>query len=427
VAERTGRRAARDGAAVALLLLAAVGSVPLAQLDAGPEHGPALVLVWAIAGLQLLATPVVLAQRRWPIGVAALVAAVVVAGLVPLAVTSYPLVVRFSTVNLWPPLALSGAVIALRRHAPGRRAGGVWALVAVATVLAARPWQPSWSVTPVGLLHTAVPVLLGMYLAGRWQMLDALRERAEQSERERRLLADRARAEERAHLAAELHDSVAHRVSLMVLQAGALRLTSPDQPTRDAAEHLRATGCQALEELRDLLGVLRDPARPDPGDVPGAGRDDAVGKREGPVDVGLGELVEQSRAVGFPVTLDEVGDATSLSPVVRRTVYRIVQEALTNVHKYAPGAGVDVTARYGGDRVVVRIRNQAAEPPAAGIGLPVTGGGTGLLGLRRRVEAIGGALQAGPDDEGGFRLDATMPAQDPGREPDHATGLGGPR
>jgi signal transduction histidine kinase len=120
-------------------------------------------------------------------------------------------------------------------------------------------------------------------------------------------------------------------------------------------------------------------------------------------------------------------------------VYRIVQEALTNVHKYAPGVEVDVTARYGGDRVVVRVRNQRAEPPAEGTGLPVTGSGTGLLGLRRRVEAIGGALHAGPDAEGGFRLDATIPAQDhaqdhaqhlaqdPACEPDHVTGLGGRR
>jgi signal transduction histidine kinase len=242
---------------------------------------------------------------------------------------------------------------------------------------------------------------LGLYLAGRWQVMDALRERAEQSERARLLLADRARAEERARLAAELHDSVAHRVSLMVLQAGALRLTSPDQPTREAAEHLRATGCQALAELSELLGVLRRPEAPAVTTV-----------RPQPVDAELAELVAESGAVGLPVALDEDGDPAVLAPVVRRTVYRIVQEALTNVHKHAPGAAVEVSARYGGERVVVRVRNEPAGVPAGAVALPTTGGGTGLLGLRRRVEAIGGSLRAGRAGDGGFTLEATMPARE---------------
>jgi hypothetical protein len=147
VTERYRRSAVLDGAATVVLVLAALGSVPLAYLHAGPRHGPAAVLVLAVTGLQLAATPVVLVQRRWPVGGAVVLAAVVVAGLVPLALAPYPLVVHFSTVNLWPPLALSGAVITLRRHAPGQRAAPLWALIAVATALAARPWQPSWACT----------------------------------------------------------------------------------------------------------------------------------------------------------------------------------------------------------------------------------------------------------------------------------------
>ena len=399
-----------------MLALAAAASVPLASLGGHPG-GAGVAVVWAVTALQLLATPVVLAQRRWPVGGAALVAAVVVAGLLPLAATADPLVVRFSTVNLWPPLALSGAVIALRRHAPDQRATAVWVLIAAATVLAARPWHPTWAVTPVGLLHTAVPALLGLYLASRWQLLDGLRERAELAERERELLAERARAEERARLAGELHDSVAHRVSLMVLQAGALRLTSADQPTRDAAEHLRATGCQALEELSELLGVLRRPG-PDRPSEPGtaAGRLPEAGGGAWPV--GLAELVAESEGVGLPVVLDEDGDPGAVPAVVRRTVYRVVQESLTNVHKHAPGARVEVTASYGADQVVVRVRNEPTAPAGGGAGLPVTGSGTGLLGLRRRVEALGGDLRAGRDGDGGFRVEATMPVREatvPGR------------
>jgi signal transduction histidine kinase len=404
VARRSRRGRALDGAAVVALALAAAGSPPLAYLDGGHPGGAAAAVVWTVTALQLLATPVVLAQRRWPVGGAALIVAVVVAGLLPLAATADPLVVRFSTVNLWPPLALSGAVIALRRHAPSRRAAAVWALIAVATVLAARPWQPSWAVTPVGLLHTAVPALLGLYLASRWQVLDGLRERVLLAERERVLLAERARAEERARLAGELHDSVAHRVSLMVLQAGALRLTSTDQTARDAAEHLRATGCQALEELSELLGVLRRPETSPTS--PGSGTGVEAGA------VGLAELVAESEGVGLPVVLEEDGDPAAVPVVVRRTAYRVVQEALTNVHKHAPGAKVEVTASYGADRVVVRVRNEPTAPAGDGAGLPVTGGGTGLLGLGRRVEAVGGSLRAGRDGDGGFRVEATMPGRE---------------
>jgi signal transduction histidine kinase len=440
-ARRSRRGRALDSAAVVALALAAAGSLPLAYLGSGHPNSAATAVVWAATALQLLATPVVLTQRRWPVGGAALIAAVVVAGLLPLVATADPLVVRFSTVNLWPPLALSGAVIALRRHASSHRATGVrtprqdasgrrataipaprrdasgrgatvvWVLIAAATVLAARPWQPSWAVTPVGLLHTAVPALLGLYLASRWQVLDGLRERAELAERERVLLAERARAEERARLAGELHDSVAHRVSLMVLQAGALRLTSTDQTTRDAAEHLRATGCQALEELSELLGVLRRPEASPTSPLSGTAVEAGA--------VGLAELVAESEGVGLPVVLEEDGDPAAVSVVVRRTAYRVVQEALTNVHKHAPGAKVEVTARYGVDRVVVRVRNEPTAPAGEGAGLPVTGGGTGLLGLARRVEAVGGSLRAGRDRDGGFRVEATMPLREtriPARE-----------
>ncbi|HEU5023771.1 MAG TPA: histidine kinase, partial [Spirillospora sp.] len=190
--------------------------------------------------------------------------------------------------------------------------------------------------------------LLGMYVAARRRVVQALTERAERAERERHLLAERARAEERARLAAEMHDVVAHRVTLMVLQAGALRVRAPDGPTREAAEALRGTGCQALDELRDVVGLLRRGAD---------GAPDAPAAAEPPPDLSV--LVAESAAVGVPVELREHGDPPAVSPAVGRTAFRVVQEALTNVRKHAPGADVRVDVRYGAGGVAVTVRNAA--------------------------------------------------------------------
>ena len=231
-------------------------------------------------------------------------------------------------------------------------------------------------------------------------MLQALRDRAERAERERYLLAEQARAEERARLAGEMHDVVTHRVSLMVLQAGALGITATDDATRRAAEELRAAGVQALDELRDLVGILRT-----------APEDD-----QAPATSGLAELVAESTAVGTPAELVEQGDPALASPVVGRTAYRIVREALTNVRKHAPGAHVVVRVSYGESQVRVSVGNTAAPVPAAS-GLAATGSGLGLASLRQRIELVHGTLQAGGTPDGGFRLEATMPSYVPTAEP----------
>ncbi|MEU8800939.1 histidine kinase [Spirillospora sp. NPDC048819] len=245
--------------------------------------------------------------------------------------------------------------------------------------------------------------LLGMYAAARRRVVQALTERAERAERERHLLAERARAEERARLAAEMHDVVAHRVTLMVLQAGALRVRAPDEPTRTAAEELRGTGCQALEELRDVIGLLRR----DPEETSGPAAEPLPD---------LSALVAESAAVGVPVELAEHGDPPPASPAVGRTAYRVVQEALTNARKHAPGAAVRVEVRYRADGVALTVRNAAAsrEPDAA---LAASGSGTGLDGLRERVELIGGTFTAGPS-AGGFRVEASLPAYLPVAAPE---------
>lgn len=269
---------------------------------------------------------------------------------------------------------------------------------AIFAFLAARLWDPLWTVTPFGLLSTLGPAIGTLYLDARQQLLRSLRDRVDRAERERVLLAEQARAEERRRLAAEMHDVVTHRITLMVLHAGALRLTSQDRAVRNAAEDIRESGAQALRELRDLVGVLR--------------RGDAVLVSEPPSPAttidDLATLLADSKSAGLSVELDTDGDPSQASPTVSRTVYRVVQEALTNVRKHAPGAQATVRMRYD-DGVEVRITNTAPTktPDPA---LVASGGGAGLAGLRQRVELIGGRLDCGPTNGGGFVLSAILPA-----------------
>ncbi|WP_201760776.1 MULTISPECIES: sensor histidine kinase [unclassified Nonomuraea] len=299
----------------------------------------------------------------------------------------------------WPPAAPFAAYAAMVFAADRRTAMIPVAALVVLTALIFRPWE-AW--VEIGLrtsLITFAAALLGLYVAARRQLLASLRERAERAERERHLMAEQARGEERVRLAAEIHDVVTHRVSLMVLQAGALQVSATDDRTEEAAEALRTTGCQALAELRDLVGILRD-----------ADGDADHATMPQPVLPDLGTLIAESESVGVPVELAERGDRSPLSPVVGRTAHRIVQEALTNVRKHAPGASARVEAHY--DREVVRltVRNTAptrpADPALAG-----PGPGTGLLGLRQRVELVNGTLVARPRGDGGFELQATLPTQ----------------
>ncbi|TDD34797.1 two-component sensor histidine kinase [Actinomadura sp. KC06] len=322
----------------------------------------------------------------------------------------------------WPPTAPLAAYAAMAFPRDGARPVWIRALPVAALILpvgvlddvlpgsAMRRFssQETDSVEALvfrSVVAVAVAALIGMYAAARRRVVQGLTERAERAERERHLLAERARAEERARLAAEMHDVVAHRVTLMVLQAGALRVRAKDDPTREAAEELRGTGCLALEELRDVIGLLR--------------RDQAA---EPPADSGplpdlpdLSALVAESAAVGVPVELAEHGDPPPASPAVGRTAYRVVQEALTNARKHAPGAAVQVDVRYRTDGVTLTVRSAAAarEPDAE---LAASGSGMGLAGLRERVELIGGTFTAGPHLDG-FRVEASLPAYVPVAKP----------
>ncbi|MFY1618666.1 sensor histidine kinase [Micromonospora sp. WMMD736] len=360
---------------LALVATAAGGGLELADPDVDTKLIAAPM--WAYVAAQVAAAAMLLVRRQRPY-----TAALTIAGISLFA-------------PAWAALLVPYAVTA---YGCGRRwrQWTVIGLLSVAFLVGASAWSIDDPFTaPTVILAAAV---LGMYVRARRSLLAELTDRAERAERERLLLADQARADERVRLAAEMHDVVTHRINLMVLQAGALRVTTTDPAARAAAEELRATGCQALTELRDLVGVLRgEDGRPRVDPVP----DDTPE---------LVRLVDGSRAVGLPVRLCEVGEPEGLAPTVRRTLFRLIQESLTNVHKHAPGAAATVSIEYGRQKVLVTVSNTPAgrSPDAV---LAAAGGGTGLSGLRHRVEVLGGTFEAGPTASGGFAVHAELPVR----------------
>ncbi len=353
-------------------------------------------LAWTMLALQGVADLSLIARRRAPVLVIAILAAYTLA----LSLLIFPAgaLTPANPGTVWAPFGTVLAAYGPFYYGKDRRAG--FAAVGALTLIVARVWEPSATVIAIGVLRTAVGPLLALYFTARSAMMHALRDRAERAEREQHLLAERARVQERARLAGEMHDVVTHRVSLMVLQAGALSVTAPDEVTRQAAEELRTAGVQALDELRDLVGILRTEPEGD----------------QAPSTSALAELVAESTSVGTPAELVEEGDPAVASPVVSRTAYRIVREALTNVRKHAPGARVVVRISYSESRVDLSVRNTAASAPPVS-DLAETGSGLGLIGLRQRIELVHGTLRAGRTPEGGFCLEATMPSFVPTSEP----------
>jgi signal transduction histidine kinase len=357
-------------------------------------------LAWIMLALQAAACASLAVRRRAPLTVVAILAAYSLA--LALLISPAGLLTPANSGTVWAPFGTVLAAYAPFFYQPNRRLA--IAAVAVLSIIVARPWQPSVTVITVAIVRTAAGPLLAMYFDARRRLVAALTERAERAEREQSLLAEQARAEERARLAGEMHDVVTHRVSLMVLQAGALRMTAADEATRQAAEELRAAGCQALDELRDLVGILRTADDEDPT----------------PSTPGLAMLVAESTGVGTPAELAEDGDPALASPVVGRTAYRIVREALTNVRKHAPGARVTVQVSYAESGVRLTVRNTAPPQPAGALSdraLSATGSGLGIAGLRQRVELVHGTLRASGLPDGGFCVEATLPAYVPTREP----------
>jgi signal transduction histidine kinase len=242
-----------------------------------------------------------------------------------------------------------------------------------------------------------VPLLFGVcWVAGyglhqRTDQVEAAEVRAAQAEREREAAARIAVAEERARIARELHDIVAHAMSVMVLQVGAVRHRLPD-PLAQEREALRAveqTGRTALSEMRRLLGALGTGEPADLAPQPGLDRLDA--------------LVKEVRRAGLPVHLRREGEPFPLPRPVDLSAYRIAQEGLTNALKHARASKAEVTVGYAPGEVQIEVRDDG-HGPAASDGL-----GHGLVGVRERVKIYGGAMTAGPAPGGGFVLKARLP------------------
>jgi signal transduction histidine kinase len=223
-----------------------------------------------------------------------------------------------------------------------------------------------------------------------------LAELAAQLEREREDKARLAVAAERARIARELHDVVAHAISVIAVQAGSGRhtLTADPERTHAAFGAIESTARQALVEMRHLLGLLRDETEPaTAAPLPGLNSH--------------AELIAQARGAGLSVSLHLDGEPRALPAGIDVAAYRILQEALTNARKHAPGAQVAVRIRYAANHVELEVRDHGAD---AGIRRGITeGGGQGLIGMRERVALYGGKLDAGPQPDGGFRVHIRLP------------------
>jgi signal transduction histidine kinase len=317
------------------------------------------------------------------------------------------------------PLAVAVACVVLGTVSSSATPAGLLALSSLAVHRPIRPvllvaalWVPSllvfaaYSPTtgPLSVLLLVTPLVLaaigwGMFLRARRQLLLTLRERALRAEADQHLHEDRARMAERTRIAREMHDVLAHRISLLALHAGGLEVRPdlPPETVRDTAALMRATARQALEELRGVIGVLREEAGQDP--PPQAPQ---------PTLSDIGRLVEETRRAGAEIDFAmQVEHEDAVPSALGRDAYRIVQEALTNVGKHAGGATARVRVTGGpGEGLHVSVRNRTPVPTTAGPGLP--GAGAGLLGLHERVVLAGGTLVHGPDGSGDFLVDAEL-------------------
>lgn len=237
----------------------------------------------------------------------------------------------------------------------------------------------------------------GMFVRARRQLVAALVDKVNQAEADRVSAAERARLAERRRIAREMHDVLAHRLSLLGVYAGGLefRPDAPPEQIADAARLIRETVHEGLDELRTAIRVLRDTPE-DPGRPPSPTLSDVP------------ELVAAARQAGGDVDLDMSDVSVDSVPAqVQRTIYRIVQEGLTNVRKHAPGAYTSVrVVESAPDSLTVSVINTR---PGNRPDPPMSGSGAGLVGLGERVELIGGALHHGTRPDGGFWLEAALP------------------
>jgi signal transduction histidine kinase len=305
---------------------------------------------------------------------------------------------RHAPVWPWPIGGCLAMIVVLFQVAASyrrRTAVGVGLLTALFMLLPAIPLggTPPWLVLILCGVVSLV-LVLGDAILGRHTAEARL---AEQAELRRQDLARQAVLEERSRIARELHDVVAHHMSMIAIQAEAAPLKIHDLPpaAQETLTAIRGAAREALAETRRVVGLLRNgDEMPERAPQPGLAR--------------LDELVEAGRQSGLTVEPVVIGMPRPLAVGVDLSAYRIVQEALSNAARYAPGARVRVTVRYGGQRLHVSVTDEGCDPPVTA----QAGGGHGLVGMRERVAMLGGTLSAGPHHDGGFAVVADLPYGD---------------
>ncbi|MFF6906453.1 sensor histidine kinase [Streptomyces sp. NPDC012389] len=376
------RRTVRDWVVdiAAFLCAAFIGMLAVAAVDADDTTADIVVFIDSVAGAA--ACCALWLRRRWPVGLA--VALTAVAVVEPVAVG-----------------ALLVALFSLAVHRPFKPAAIVGAAALVTVPL--QPWLRPDPETGflASVVFGALLILLvlswGMGVRARRQLVLTLRERARRAEAEAELRAEQAQRLAREAIAREMHDVLAHRLTLLSVHAGALEFR-PDAPTAEiarAAGVIRDSAHEALQDLREIIGVLRGPG------------DTGEGERPQPTLATLDGLVDESRAAGMKVTVHQRVAAPKDAPAATgRTVYRIAQECLTNARKHAPGTEVTVTVTGGpGDGLTIEVTNPAPTEPFE----RVPGSGQGLIGLTERATLAGGGLEYGPTEDGGFTVRAQLP------------------
>jgi signal transduction histidine kinase len=366
------------------------GDSILVALLAGTALVDALVAgesLWDAVFVGVIALPL-LARRRAPLTALVLVIAAVYAGY-----ARGPEV--GGALQSW--IALNVALYSVAAHCERARAIVGAALVAAFILLFEIPRLVEGAT--VASVAGEWISLGGVWLLGRWvrqrrHRTEELERHAASLEADREGLAREAVADERARIAREMHDAVAHSVSVMVLQAGAAEqvLAASPERARESLVAIQDTGREAIVELRRMLGLLRDPvAGAALAPQPGVGRLDA--------------LLEQVRAAGLPVELTVEGEPRRLPPGIDRSAYRIVQEGLTNTLKHAGPARASVRIRYDDRTLELEVLDDGRGPGSA------TGGGFGLLGMRERAALYGGVLDAEARPDGGYALRARLPLE----------------
>jgi signal transduction histidine kinase len=396
------RHVIRDHPRAADLVLAAcLGTVTLlTAASASPAvHGRLTVAPVFVA---VAACGVLMWRRRWPVAVLALaiggaVTFHVLSGAPRTPLIAAPVIVFYSMAadSGWRRTVAAG--------------GAVVAVLAVADALAVP--GSLISATNVALVTlNGLAVATGEAIRNRRAYIAAVEERARRAERDREQEADRRVTSERLRIARDLHDVLGHQIALINIQAGAAEHVldgHPDQ-ARQALVHIREACRSALDGLGDTVGLLREPPDAMTSARPGAGLAGLAG---------LEELVASFRRSGLQVAHEAEGQVRPLPPATDMTVYRIIQESLTNVSKHAHGTAANVRLMFGPQTLGVVVDNEShygrnasdRHRPASGPGPCPVNGGHGLSGMRERVAVMGGNLDAGPRPGGGFRVSAWLP------------------